>query len=237
MPLAFGDNGAAEPTPSNWWQEHDVAPNRSGNQRTGIFVSCLTSTVMQIRCLFLLAVVPGVCSADGPVDWTKAPGGGPSTLRGCAQYADNPCSRAGSVYDLGCSTNSIDLINKAYASIESVVKANCGADAIADIEQAKKIYNDYCSANGFPIPGYTYIITQTVRVSTGKATAAAATPTVKGPGLAAGGDKPWWWANGYRHHGADGDGYSLCGCFRDKGILGGVFPIVVLAAFRIILTY
>ncbi|KAK4217052.1 hypothetical protein QBC37DRAFT_384944 [Rhypophila decipiens] len=147
---------------------------------------------MQIRSLFLLAVVPGVYGADGPIDWTKAPGGGPSTLRSCAQYAFNPYSRAGSVYDLGCSIISCvcrqDLIEKAYAGIESAIKANCGADAVLDIEQAKKIYNDYCSANGFPIPGYTYIITATVRVSTGKATAAAATPTVNGPGPADGGD-------------------------------------------------
>ncbi|OIW30234.1 hypothetical protein CONLIGDRAFT_644244 [Coniochaeta ligniaria NRRL 30616] len=147
---------------------------------------------MQTRNLsLLLLVVPCVHGADGPIDWTKAPGGGPSTLRSCAQYAYNPSSRAGSIYDLGCSTISCvcrqDLINKAYTSIENAVKANCGADATVDVDQAKKIYNDYCSANGFPIAGYTYVSTATVRVSTGTATAAAATPPVSVPGSAAGG--------------------------------------------------
>ena len=78
----------------------------------------------------------------------------------------------------------------------NAVKANCGAEAVVDIDQAKKIYNDYCSANGFPIPGYTYIRTETVRLSTGTATAVAATPTVNGSGSAAGGGgtcctEPW----------------------------------------------
>lgn len=62
---------------------------------------------MRIWNLFLLFVVPSVHGADGPIDFSKAPGGGPSTLRACAQYAYNSNSRAGSVYDLGCSSISV----------------------------------------------------------------------------------------------------------------------------------
>jgi hypothetical protein len=36
-----------------------------------------------------------------------------------------------------------------------------------DVEMTPKMYNDYCSVNGYPIPGYTYISTQTVRQTPG----------------------------------------------------------------------
>jgi hypothetical protein len=55
-----------------------------------------------------------VWAADEPFDFDKTPGGGPSTLRGCAQYAYNPDSRAGSVYSLGCQTISVGLSLPTY---------------------------------------------------------------------------------------------------------------------------
>ncbi|KAK4463653.1 hypothetical protein QBC42DRAFT_323763 [Cladorrhinum samala] len=122
-------------------------------------------TLTTVFWLFFLTVY----AADGPIDFEKTPGGGPSTLRDCATYAFHPNSRAGSVWSLGCKAISCmcraDLIPKAYEYIEAAVKANCGADSAVDIEAAKKIYNDFCSANGYTIPGYTFIITQTVTVS------------------------------------------------------------------------
>ena len=61
--------------------------------RTGhIFWTCF---VLQILSVF---------AADENFDFTKMPGGGPATLRACAQYAYHPQSRAGSVYSLGCET-------------------------------------------------------------------------------------------------------------------------------------
>jgi hypothetical protein len=65
-----------------------------------------------------------------------------------------------------------------------VVKEVCGADAVVDVQQATKVYNDYCSANGFAVPGYTYISTQTVQVSTGVQNPPATGTTV----MTAGGD-------------------------------------------------
>ncbi|KAF1999850.1 hypothetical protein P154DRAFT_522936 [Amniculicola lignicola CBS 123094] len=121
--------------------------------------------------LFILTV-RAVSAKDGLIDWTKTPGGGPSTLRGCAQYAYNDSARGGGSVNgyLGCTTNACvcrtDLIDKAHDHIQYIVELNCGTDAEVDIQAAIKIYNDYCSANGFPIPGYTYVITQTIEPPT-----------------------------------------------------------------------
>lgn len=111
-----------------------------------------------------------VWAADPPFDFEKAPGGGPSTLRACAQYAFVSNSRAGSIYNLGCQTISCvcrsDLVQQAHDSITAAVAANCGKDATVDIQQAINIYNAYCSANGYAIPGYTYTSTLTLPAAT-----------------------------------------------------------------------
>jgi hypothetical protein len=52
--------------------------------------------------------------------------------------------------------------------IKDKVAKDCsegGTDPGVDIDMALKMYNDYCTSNGFPVPGYTYISTQTVRMS------------------------------------------------------------------------
>ncbi|KAK4160659.1 hypothetical protein QBC43DRAFT_219266 [Cladorrhinum sp. PSN259] len=120
-----------------------------------------------------LVLLPVHDAEDGPIDFEKTPSGGPSTLRACAQLAYNPDSRAGSVWNVGCKAISCicrtDLLPQAYNSIESAVKANCGADSTVEIEAAKKVFNDYCSSNGFTILGNTYIVTQTVKISTNPA--------------------------------------------------------------------
>lgn len=59
--------------------------------------------------------------------------------------------------------------------IKDSVSSRCNKQV--DVDAALKVYNDYCASNGFPIPGYTYISTQTVRVSTVTATPAVNTPT------------------------------------------------------------
>lgn len=41
----------------------------------------------------------------------------------------------------------------------------CGEDSAVDLAAVIKVYNDYCSSNGFAIPGYTYVSTLTLRVS------------------------------------------------------------------------
>ncbi|KAK0652727.1 hypothetical protein B0T16DRAFT_455069 [Cercophora newfieldiana] len=99
-----------------------------------------------------------------------------------------------------------DLIPNAQKRIKDEVTKACAKEY--DVEVALKVYNDYCASNGFSIPGYTYISTQTVRVSTGtggaKAGALTATPTDGGAGgggsgpavtTAVGGNgvPPWPW--------------------------------------------
>jgi hypothetical protein len=54
------------------------------------------------------------------------------------------------------------------------VTDKCGANDV-DIAAALKMYDDYCAVNGFPIPGYTYISTQTVHLSIATSTVAAET--------------------------------------------------------------
>jgi len=70
-----------------------------------------------------------------------------------------------------------DLIGKIQKRIGEIVEERCGKDAQVDTDEALKIYNDYCSSNGFAVPGYTYISTQTVRRSTGLAAATGDAPT------------------------------------------------------------
>jgi hypothetical protein len=79
-----------------------------------------------------------------------------------------------------------------HKKIKTTVSKDCGGKQV-DIDAAIKLYNDYCSSNGFPIPGYTYISTQTVRVSTGVATldspatvTATATATATSPPVGGG---------------------------------------------------
>ncbi|KAK3986373.1 hypothetical protein QBC44DRAFT_373172 [Cladorrhinum sp. PSN332] len=76
---------------------------------------------------------------------------------------------------LGCQTISCvcreDLISRAQTHIRKTVTDWCGTSAGVDVDQALKFYNDYRSVNGYPIPGWTYVRTQTVRV--------AATPTTR----------------------------------------------------------
>ena len=69
-----------------------------------------------------------------------------------------------------------DLIPDAHKRIERDAMGRCGKEF--DVQAALKVYNDYCASNGFPVPGYTYISTQTVRVSTGAGMATAGTPTI-----------------------------------------------------------
>lgn len=59
-----------------------------------------------------------------------------------------------------------DLVQQAHDSITAAVAANCGKDATVDIQQAINIYNAYCSANGYAIPGYTYTSTLTLPAAT-----------------------------------------------------------------------
>lgn len=86
---------------------------------------------------------------------------GPKNLRQCATSAYDPNSWAGSVWNLGCKQISClcrnDLIQQAYDSIKKAVIADCGKGSDTDIVQTTKIYNNYCSAGGFDIPGYSYI--------------------------------------------------------------------------------
>ncbi|KAK4183225.1 hypothetical protein QBC35DRAFT_467458, partial [Podospora australis] len=106
----------------------------------------------------LLSSKTAYCAEDGPIDFEKTPGGSPTAqLRFCATYSFHPGSRAGSMYTLGCTKISClcrsDLIPKAHEWIKAAVDANCGADSLADLEAAKKLYNDYCAANGYPRAG------------------------------------------------------------------------------------
>lgn len=74
-----------------------------------------------------------------------------------------------------------DLVAVAHDWITKSVVANCavnGQNADVDVAQAIKIYNDYCSVNGFDIPGYTYIMTSTAVISTGPTRLSTAQPTV-----------------------------------------------------------
>ncbi|KAH7339251.1 hypothetical protein BKA66DRAFT_581779 [Pyrenochaeta sp. MPI-SDFR-AT-0127] len=119
-----------------------------------------------------------VRASDGPIDWDKTPGGGPSKLRACARLPYTICCSQSVNAHLGCDTIRClcrpDLIDKAHARIKDMVSRECGADATVDVEQALNIYNDYCSANGFAVPGYTFIITQTVKTLPREGTATGA---------------------------------------------------------------
>ncbi|KAK4224399.1 hypothetical protein QBC38DRAFT_485627 [Podospora fimiseda] len=107
------------------------------------------------------------------LDWSKAPGGAPwSYMRTCTKWVFVSDRDSVQIY-LGCSVNSCicrsDLIKKAQAYITDKITTDCGGsnfDPTIDVEQALKVYNDYCSANGYNVPNWTYIRTQTVRVTT-----------------------------------------------------------------------
>jgi len=93
-----------------------------------------------------------------------------------------------------------DLISDVHKYIKKLVSVWCGGKEV-DVDAALKLYNDYCSANGFPIPGYTYISTKTVRATTATPTSSkestrnvtATTPsaaTTNSPSGARGGSPP-----------------------------------------------
>ncbi|KAK4167491.1 hypothetical protein QBC43DRAFT_311969 [Cladorrhinum sp. PSN259] len=118
---------------------------------------------------------------DGPIKWEDAPGGSPfaGRLRACAHWALWGGSRDHVQGALGCSVLSClcrpDLIKKAQDHIVKIVTRDCGTDGTdptVDIEQTLKVYNDYCSANGYNVPGWTYVKTQTVKLTTVAATPA-----------------------------------------------------------------
>ncbi|KAK3990396.1 hypothetical protein QBC44DRAFT_394298 [Cladorrhinum sp. PSN332] len=134
----------------------------------------LRTTLVAIALLF-----PGQALAqDGPIDWSKAPGGVPySYLRACAHWAFSPGWEGSVQNNLGCTVNSClcrsDLIKRAQDRITKVVTDECSkgaTDPTVDVEQALKVYNDYCSVHGFNVPGWTYVRTQTVKVTTVPAT-------------------------------------------------------------------
>ncbi|EPE26334.1 hypothetical protein GLAREA_02246 [Glarea lozoyensis ATCC 20868] len=147
--------------------------------------------------VFLTQLITAAWAADGDIDFSKTPGGGPSTLRACAQYAYNPASSAGSVHELGCKVISCvcrsDLIPKAYELITNAVITDCGKDSSVDVQQAIDIYNRYCASHGYPIPGYTYTSTLTVDASTSSSPLTFGTPvatSLSGIGRSATGTSP-----------------------------------------------
>ncbi|KAK4445697.1 hypothetical protein QBC34DRAFT_441524 [Podospora aff. communis PSN243] len=128
--------------------------------------------------LFTLAShVHPVGAADGGIDWHEA---GIGKLRHCATAIFSGCCPIQNF--LGCITKSClcrsDLIPDAQKKIKDAVSKDCGGKEL-DIDAAVNLYNDDCASNGFPVPGYTYVSTQTTRVSTG-----APTPTVDAPATA-----------------------------------------------------
>ncbi|KAK4445696.1 hypothetical protein QBC34DRAFT_441523 [Podospora aff. communis PSN243] len=118
--------------------------------------------------LFLLFTAQ-VQGADGPIDLSKAQGFG--ELRTCAHGPFVNAFREALTRVFGCNLISCicrpDLIPKVHDHIENNVRGICGSDATVDVQQSIRVYNDYCAANGFVVPGHTYISTQTVQVSTG----------------------------------------------------------------------
>ncbi|KAK0702649.1 hypothetical protein B0H67DRAFT_675768 [Lasiosphaeris hirsuta] len=75
-----------------------------------------------------------------------------------------------------------DLIGDFHKYIRKPVSEWCGGKEV-DVDAALKICNGDCSSGGFPIPGYTYINTETVRVTIATPTSSKETtssvPTAK----------------------------------------------------------
>lgn len=144
----------------------------------------------------------GFHPGGGDIDWGEA---GVGSLRACAQSVFTGCcgtSQEDVQVDrwLGCTDKKVrastserdsgpalinetqclcrrDLISDVHKYIKKLVSGWCGGKEV-DVDAALKLYNDYCSSNGFPIPGYTYIRTKTVRI-TAVTTMASATTAIE----------------------------------------------------------
>ncbi|KAK5657399.1 hypothetical protein OQA88_2969 [Cercophora sp. LCS_1] len=106
-------------------------------------------------------LVHAVDGGSEPIDWSEA---GAGSLRAWCDDQECLCRP--------------DLIADVHKYIKKFVSRSCGEKRV-DVDAALKLYNDYCSSNGFPIPGYTYISTQTVRVTTATTTETTTAPKSK----------------------------------------------------------